>query len=308
MVSRFCAVSIDLDEIYNYYAIHGHPLPSGVSTQHTVYEVAVPRFLQWAEAQQIPLTLFAVGRDLTHTKSAEQLREAVSKGHAIGNHTYSHRYDFSRLSQYEMAREIDLGTEQIIQATGQKPRGFRAPGYTINDEVFRLLPGLGFRYDSSVFPCPMYMAIKDLAIVWYQLQRRSSRSIIDTPAVLSAPTQPYRVGQPYWKRGNQLLEFPIQVTPRLRLPYIGTLLMMAGSSYTRWLTQSLIGQPLINLELHGIDLLDQHDPELHSLSQVQRDLMIPLKNKLDVLNTVIQTLRAAEYRFITLDEAATHFG
>src|SRR5947199_96198 len=82
-------------------------------------------------------------------------------------------------------------------------------------------------YDSSVFPCPAYMALKDAAIASYALLGRPSRSVVDTPSVLTAPTQPYRVGTPYWKRGDGMLEIPIQVTRALRLPYFGTPLMMA---------------------------------------------------------------------------------
>ena len=42
--------------------------------------------------------------------------------------------------------------------------GFRAPGYTITDEVFDVLAELGVAYDSSVFPCPAYWAAKAAAI------------------------------------------------------------------------------------------------------------------------------------------------
>jgi peptidoglycan/xylan/chitin deacetylase (PgdA/CDA1 family) len=303
---RLCAVSVDLDEIPNYYAIHGrkHVEVAGATA---VYDIAVPRLGALARALDIPLTLFAVGQDLAREGAAAALRRAVEAGHAVGNHTQSHVYDLTRQGRGAIAREIDEATTAIEQAAGVRPRGFRAPGYTITDEVFSVLPGLGYRWDSSVFPCPAYMAVKDAAIAAYQVLGRPSRSVVDTPAVLTAPTRPYRIGTPYWRRGAGLLELPIQVTRGLRLPYIGTTLMLAGPDRSRWLTRGVIGEPLVNLELHGIDVLDAHDG-LEELAPSQRDLRVSATQKQDTLVAVVEQLRAAGYAFVTLDEAAEQFG
>jgi peptidoglycan-N-acetylglucosamine deacetylase len=299
---RLCAVSVDLDEIPNYYAIHGR---TGDSLQGgtAVYDTALPRLRSLSRALDIPLTLFAIGKDLERAESARQYAEAMREGHAPGNHTLSHLYDLTRRSLDEIAREIDEGTTAIERACGVRPRGFRAPGYTITDDVFRVLPGLGYRWDSSVFPCPAYMAMKDAAITAYSLLGRPSRSVIDTPAVLTAPTRPYRVGTPYWKRGDGILELPVQVTRRLRLPYIGTFIMIAGVDRARWLTKGVIGEPLINLELHGIDVLDKNDG-LDELARSQRDLHVPVSQKEDTLGAIVEQLRGEGYAFVTLDEAA----
>lgn len=302
MPPRLCAISVDLDEIPNYYAIHGRAGELQGST--AVYDIAVPRLRSLARALDIPLTLFAVGQDLERADSARSLAEASREGHSIANHSQSHLYDLTRRTEAEIAKEVDEGTIAIERACGTRPRGFRAPGYTITDEVFRILPGLGYRYDSSVFPCPGYMALKDAAIAAYSLLGRPSRSVIDNPMVLTAPTRPYRVGTPYWRRGNGILELPIQVTRGLRLPYIGTTLMMAGPDRSRLLTRGVLGEPLVNLELHGIDVLDARDG-LSDLAVSQRDLRVPVARKEDTLGAVVETLRAEGYAFVTLDEAAT---
>ncbi len=302
MQVRLCAVSVDLDEIPNYYAIHGRSAPESCAA--AVYDVAVPRLRSLARSLDIPLTLFAIGNDLSRAESARAIAEASREGHAIENHTRSHLYDLTRRSREEIAREIDEGTTAIEKACGNRPRGFRAPGYTITDEVFSILPGLGYRWDSSVFPCPAYMAAKDAAIATYKVLGRPSRSVIDTPAVLTAPTRPYRVGTPYWKRGNGIIELPVQVTRGLRLPYIGTSVMLAGPDRARWLTRGVIGEPLVNLELHGIDVLDENDG-LQDLAPSQRDLRVPVARKEQTLGAVIELLRKEGYSFVTLDEAAT---
>lgn len=302
MPPRLCAISVDLDEIPNYYAIHGRA-GADLRGATAVYDIAVPRLRSLARALDVPLTLFAIGKDLERKESARALAEAHRDGHELANHTQSHLYDLTRRSREEIAREIDEGTTAIERAAGVRPRGFRAPGYTITDEVFRMLPGLGYRYDSSVFPCPGYMALKDAAITAYALLGRPSRSVIDNPAVLAAPTRPYRVGEPYWRRGRGVLELPIQVTRGLRLPYIGTTLMLAGPDRSRWLTRGVLGEPLVNLELHGIDVLDEHDG-LSELARSQRDLRVPVATKEDTLAATVEMLRDAGYAFVTLDEAA----
>jgi peptidoglycan-N-acetylglucosamine deacetylase len=307
MNERLCAISVDLDEIPNYQAIHG--LAGGLSmrAEQAVYDIAVPRLREMASELSVPLTLFAVGSDLARPSAARGLREALAEGHAIGNHTKSHRYDLTRGKREEIAREIDEGTQIIEAATGVRPRGFRAPGYTITDELFELLPGLGYRWDSSVFPCPAYFGAKSAAIGLYSLLGRPSRSIIDTPSVLRAPTRPYRIGKPYWTRGQGMLELPIQVTRGARLPYIGTYLMMAGPSGARALTKMVVGEPLVNLELHGIDVLDATEADLAPLAKSQRDLHVSREKKRETLTAVVSMLRAEGYAFVTLDEAAARF-
>lgn len=182
----------------------------------------------------------------------------------------------------------------------------RAPGYTITDEVFDVLQEVGVRYDSSVFPCPAYWALKTTAISVYKARGRPSRSIIDTPNVLRAPTRPYFVGRPYYKRGTGMLELPIQVTPKLRLQFIGTTLTMAGPTGARKLAEMCVGEPLVNLELHGIDVLDERDG-LEELAPHQLDVRIARERKLAALRTVISVLREAGYTFTTLRAAADQF-
>jgi hypothetical protein len=114
------------------------------------------------------------------------------------------------------------------------------------------------------------------------------------------------VGKPYWKRGNGLLELPVQVTRGARLPFIGTTLTMAGPSRARLLARMCVGEPLVNLELHGIDALDSRDG-LSDLARHQRDLSVPLGRKLDSLGGVVELLKGSGYAFVTLCEAAAAF-
>jgi hypothetical protein len=302
---HLCAVSVDLDEIPNYFAIHGLAEPVGPA-RSLVYDVAIDRLVELAAAERIPLTLFAIGRDLDRPEAASKLRAARAAGCEIANHSLDHRYDLVRCDRDEIRRQIGGGVAAIETATGVRPVGFRAPGYTITDEVFDVLAELDVRYDSSVFPCPAYWAAKAAAVTLIRARGRSSLSIVDSPAVLAAPTSPYRVGRPYWRRGQGVLELPIQVTRGLRLPFFGTSLTLWGAGFARRLARMVRGAPLVNLELHGIDVLDTADG-LESLRPHQPDVRVPVARKLQALAAAFSELRAAGYAFTTLDEAAAVF-
>ena len=268
--------------------------------------MALPRLAAWARAVSIPLTLFTIGDTVDRPENGAALRELVQAGHELGNHSLSHRYDLTRLAPDVMERELAHGQDKIERATGVRPVGFRAPGYTVTDELLGAVARVGFRYDSSVFPCPSYWMAKAAAIGHIRARGRHSQSILDTPRVLTAPTEPYRIGRPYWSRGEGLLELPVQVTRGLRLPFIGTSLTLAGARLARQLTRMVAGERLVNLELHGIDVLDTNDG-LSELARHQPDVRIPHASKLETLSVVVQTLRAARYQFVRLDEAARAF-
>jgi peptidoglycan/xylan/chitin deacetylase (PgdA/CDA1 family) len=303
---RLCAVSVDLDEIPNYYGIHGLPEPSGPE-RSLVYDVAIDRLAALAEELSIPLTLFAIGSDLSRPGAAAKLAAARARGMEIANHTLDHRYDLVRLGRAEIRRQIDEGARAIERATGERPVGFRAPGYTITDETFEVLAELGLAYDSSVFPCPAYWAAKATAVGLIALRGRTSRSVVDTPAVLAAPTRPYRIGRPYWRPGHGLVELPVQVTRGPRLPFFGTSITLGGPRMARVLARMCAGEPLVNVELHGIDVLDAADG-LEALRPHQVDVRVPAARKLEALRAAVGELRAAGYDFVRLREAAAALG
>jgi peptidoglycan-N-acetylglucosamine deacetylase len=306
---RLAAISVDLDEIPCYAAIHGLPDPTGEAA-HAVYLNALPRFESLFDTLNLRATFFAIGQDLDRPHARDAVARLHRAGHEIGNHTLHHRYDLTRLPEAEARAEIEGGAERIAAVTGRRPAGFRAPGYTVSDTIFSQLEALGVRYDSSVFPCPSYYAAKAAALAGIALRRRRSQSILDDPRVLTAPADPYRVGRPYYLRGHGLLELPIGVTrgASARLPFIGTSLLLAGPRGAGFLTRRILGRPLVNLELHGIDLADAEQDGLAFLRPHQPDLRRSLGDKRAALETAIWVLRGAGYEFVTLEQAAEQLG
>ena len=101
------SVTVDLDEISCYTAIHGIDGLDGDAAR-AVYTRALPRIAAFLGDMDIRGTLFAVGRDLqAGDEAAALLKELGAQGHEMGNHTMNHRYDFATLRAGEQAREVD---------------------------------------------------------------------------------------------------------------------------------------------------------------------------------------------------------
>lgn len=312
---RLAAVSVDLDEIPCYAAIHGLDVPAGSAS--AIYDRALPRLDALFRDHAIPATFFAIGADVQREQAAVALRGLRDRGHEIASHTQAHVYDLTRRSREFIRADIAQSLETIERAVGRRPRGFRAPGYTITDEVFDVLRELGLAYDSSVFPCPSYWAPKAAIITARKARQalglgRASRSIIDDPRVLGAPADPYYPGDTradgsrYWSRGRPggLVELPIGVTRGARLPFIGTSVTLAGERGARLLARQMVGRPVVVFELHGIDLSDAREDGLEWLAPRQPDLRRTAAEKRGAIVAALETLRANGYRFVTTEDAA----
>lgn len=302
---KLASISVDLDEVPRYAAIHGVEAPAGPGAR-AVYEKCVPRITAWFDDDSIRATFFAIGEDLEREENQRTIAGLHAAGHEIGNHSYHHHYDLTRRATADIGDEIRRGSTIIEQSCGTRPVGFRAPGYTVNDVLFGELEACGVEYDSSVFPCASYYAVKVAALGAIKLRGRKSSSILDRPGMLRAPREPYRIGRPFWKQGHGLIELPIGVTP-LQLPYIGTSLVLGGDRLADWLSRQMLRREFINIELHGFDLADASEDGLEALRPHRADLRRSAAEKLRSLRTAVRVLRDAGYELVTLEEAARHF-
>lgn len=286
------AVSVDLDEVHLYAGLHGLGV---VEPRHAVYDAAIPRLLAWADELAIPLTFFAVASDLDRAENGAVLRSAIERGHRVESHSLSHRYDLVRLDRAAMTREVGEARARLGDALGVAPEGFRAPGYTIDERLRDAIVEAGHAWDSSVFPSAPYQLAKLAALGLIALRGRTSRAIVGSPRVLVAPKNPYRWGG--------LVEIPIQ-TATLGLPFIGTSLTVAPAPIRELLVRSVRSSPVVNLELHGLDALDDRD--VPALRSVQPDLRISREKKLDRLARVVRGL--GDRRFVTVGDLARTVG
>jgi peptidoglycan/xylan/chitin deacetylase (PgdA/CDA1 family) len=305
-VERLGSISIDLDTLPHYCRIHGLPeaLLDG-PTRAKVWTLALPRLLTAIEAVGARATLFVIGEDLADPLAADALRRAYQAGHELASHSHTHAYALSRLSPEAIGEELDLAQEAIAQVTGERPWGFRAPGYTLSAELVRALIARGYRYDASTFPAVPYYAAKALVMGALSLLGRPSKAILDRPRVLLAPCTPYRPSEdePYRRGQAPLLELPIAVAPVTRVPFIGTLVTSAPGWVSRAVLASLSRRRFVDLELHAVDALGGDDGLPEALLRQQRDLRPKFARKMARLTQIFELL-ARRRKMIRLGDAA----
>ena len=285
------SVSVDLDEVRCYHDIHGLKTPNA-NTDDLICRRALPRIGELFDKLNIKGTFFAVGRDLREDlATAGLLKGLADKGHEIANHTMNHRYDLTVLPPNEQRAEISNGADAIAQAIGKRPKGFRAPGYNVHLGLLDIVEELGYKYDSSVFPCPAYLAAKTAAIGIKSALGAKSQSLIGDPRILLAPTGPYRLGRDgVWTKGDGMYELPISVVTAARIPFIGTTLSLMGRRPASIMAKVIKRSRFLNLELHAIDFIDADGDGLGYLAAHQPDLKISYTKKLATLTKVLEVL------------------
>jgi len=85
---------------------------------------ATPRILEVLRREGVRATFFVLGRHAE--RWPELVRRTALDGHQIGNHGYFHRKLHRRSPSY-VRDDLTRGTEQIVRASGVRPRHFRAP-------------------------------------------------------------------------------------------------------------------------------------------------------------------------------------
>ena len=307
---KLAAVSVDLDPLACYYRIHAlGPHPAALAD--VVLARSVPRYLEIFARHGVRATFFVVGSDVDGGSAGAQaaralVREMVAAGHEVANHSFSHPYDLARLPRATVDEEIRRADGAIAAAAGTPLVGFRAPGYDLSADMLDAISGLGYLYDSSIFPAPGYYVAKAVVMAGLRLIGRKSGAVMTNPRALFAPADPYRPSATSpWRRGQAtVVELPVAVTPGLRLPAIGTnLLLFPTPLRAAWL-ESMRGRPLFNLELHGIDLCDADADGIPAeLVARQPDLRATLSAKQRAFEATLDRL-ALEYRFVPLREVA----
>lgn len=147
-----CAVAITFDMDTDSLIHLDHPQDgfrrvSGISMLRYGPEVAVPRIVDTYRQLGIQQTFFVPAWCIENYPDA--VKTMVDGGHEVAHHGYLHEnpLDSSREEElYWLKRGIDI----IVNATGQRPRGWRAPLYNFSDNSAELLIEEGFLYDASL--------------------------------------------------------------------------------------------------------------------------------------------------------------
>lgn len=119
-------------------------------TDHVVGNVE--RLLRFLDRHKVRATFFALGK--VCERFPRLLPAIASAGHEIGSHGYGHELLY-RQTPAAFRADVERSISIIESQVGHRPRGFRAPAFSITASTRwagPILAELGFRYSSSIFP------------------------------------------------------------------------------------------------------------------------------------------------------------
>lgn len=134
-----------------------HPLAdqwvTGIRTQASGRVPAqVDRIRRILDSRKVRATFFCLGA--TAAAYPEAIRTLARDGHEIASHGYSH-VPLHKLTPEEFEEDLVRAQSVLGELSGQLPRGFRAPQFSLTRKTLWALDILAkhhFLYDSSVFP------------------------------------------------------------------------------------------------------------------------------------------------------------
>jgi hypothetical protein len=307
-MAELSSITIDVDSLRFYREIHG--LDASALDDDPIYTIALPRFFELLETHKVPATLFVVGVEAQ--RHGRAFAPVADSGSEIASHSHTHDYRLTQKTPEAIAEDLRSADAALVPLNGGRPiAGFRAPGYNINGSVLEAIAALGYRYDSSLLPAPLYFSARALAIGAYRVLSRPSRSLVGDVRQFVGPLEPYRCSAHAWSPdpAGSILELPMWVEPTTRFPVIGTTWPMLPERVRQGvLSRSLSRLGTLNFEMHGIDLLDESDhPDLAALAPHQKDLSRPAKDKIRAFGALFSEL-ARSTQVLTLADVAARFG
>ena len=219
------SVSLDLDDLWTYLKTRGDP---AWEARPSYLPAFVPQALDLLERLALKITVFVVGADAVRSANRPYLRAIAEQGHRIANHSFSHECWLHLLTKAQLEAEVARAEEALVDATGQRPVGFRGPGFSWSPELLEILSTREYLYDASTLPSFLGPAAR-----WYFLarsgmtseERRRRGSLFGAFGDGFRPLRPYRWQLP---SGKQILEMPITTFPVIKVPFHMSYLLYLG--------------------------------------------------------------------------------
>jgi peptidoglycan/xylan/chitin deacetylase (PgdA/CDA1 family) len=307
MSNRLASLSLDLDNKWSYMKTHGD---AGWERFPSYLDVVMPRVLEMLAERELTITFFVVGQDAALDGNHSVLRSIADAGHEIGNHSFHHEPWLHLYEPGQLSEELTQAEDAIYSATGQRPVGFRGPGYSFSPALLAELARRGYEYDASTFPTFLGPVARAYYFFRSNLGRRDREQRKQLFGKLSEGFRPLR---PYRWPGlkHELVEIPVTTMPLLKAPihlsyllYLGQYsqrLALAYFSAAMSLCDRLGVEP--SLLLHPLDFLGcDDDRDLAFFPAMQS----PVSAKLQLAGRVLDRFRAGR-RVVTLREHAAKY-
>lgn len=297
------SLSLDLDNEWSYMKTHGDPAWAALPSY---LDLVVPRVLDFLAQRNLLITFFVVGQDADRQENHKALRSIGDAGHNIGNHSFHHEPWLHLYSREEIVAELSRAEDILEAVTGQRPVGFRGPGYSISKTLLEVLAAKGYQYDASSLPT----FIGPLARLYYfmtarldEKQKQERKILFGTWKDALRPLKPY-----LWSTDNSLVEIPVTTMPLLRAPihfsyimYLSRFSKPLAKAYfhlSLWLCRMTGTMP--SLLLHPLDFMGREDVSTLAFFP---GMDMPTAQKLDLMSYLVGAV-TKNFRVVTMEEHA----
>lgn len=302
---KIASISLDLD---NQWAYMRSSNIAGWEDHPSYLDIAVPRSIDLFNQHNTSITYFIVGQDAALEKNHNALMQIADAGHEIGNHSFNHEPWLHLYNRDELVDEIKKAEESIESATGIRPIGFRAPGFSVSPAVLDVLAERGYLYDCSTFPT--YIGPLARAFYFLKSEEMSDEERNKRKQLFGKISDGFQTLHPYVMNvsGNDLVEIPVTTFPIIKIPihvsylmYLASFSNFAAKKY--WQTAlffcGLTGTAP-SLLFHPLDFLGGDEiPELKFFP----GMSLTSETKTNFLNNMIDSL-TSKFSILTLARQA----
>jgi hypothetical protein len=300
-------ISLDLDNQWSYMKIHGD---EGWDQYPSYFDIFIPHILNVLDELNLKITFFIVGKDTESEENRKYLRMITDRGHEVGNHSYHHESWLQTYSYEKIENEIIIAEKAIEDTTGQKPIGFRGPGFSWSADLLKVLEKRGYKYDASTLPTYLgplarayYFAQSDLS----KEEKRARKELFGKFSEGFRKLKPYK-----WDlgEGKTIVEIPVTTMPIFKLPfhlsyliYLGNISMGLMKLYLNIaIILCKITKTPISYLLHPLDLIGGDQiPQLAFFPGMNVDS----ERKVEIFKKVICTL-TRNYEVVNMSEYLEH--
>jgi hypothetical protein len=254
------AISLDLDNQWSYMKIHGD---EGWDKYPSYFDIYIPHVLDLLDELGLKITFFIVGKDTESEENRKYLKMITDRGHEVGNHSYHHESWLQSYSYEQIEKEIIMTEVAIENATGQKPRGFRGPGFSWSLDLLKVLSSRGYNYDASTLPT----FLGPIARKYYFMKSGLSKDEKKARKELFGKfSEGFRKLKPYFHDlgdGRKIAELPVTTLPIFKIPfhmsyllYISNISIVLMKVYLRMaILLCKITRTPVSFLLHPLDLI-----------------------------------------------------
>jgi peptidoglycan/xylan/chitin deacetylase (PgdA/CDA1 family) len=236
--------------------------------------VASARLLELMKRFEVPTTWFIPGHTLeTYPKASEAV---IAAGHEVAHHGWTHQPP-ATLSREQEEAGLVRANAVIKQMTGKPARGYRSPSWDLSPHTIELLIKHGFVYDTSM--------MGDDHTPYFA--RQGDVIELEKPAVLGKPST--LVELPISWSLDDYPHFEFVRTPTAILPG----LQSAPGVLQNW--------------IDDFTYMKRTVADWGVLTYTFHPFVIGRGHRMMILERLVETLRAGDAVFVTMEQAAQEF-